>query len=101
MSTLSEEIHPDWCCAVCFDVLLDPVTLPCGHTLDQGCLQRIVEAASSGVGQRACPTCREALPTVLPTVSVQLRNLVQRFHPEQKVSHETLGCREDGGAGVV
>ena len=83
MSTLSEELHPDWCCAVCFDVLLDPVALPCGHTLDQGCLQRIVEAASSGVGQRACPTCREALPTVLPTVSVQLRNLVQRFHPEQ------------------
>ena len=88
MSTLSEEIHPDWCCAVCFDVLLDPVTLPCGHTLDQGCLQRIVEAASSGVGQgwarRACPTCREALPTVLPNnVNIQMRSMAKHRYSEQ------------------
>ena len=87
MSTLSEEIHPDWCCAVCFDVLLDPVTLPCGHTLDQGCLQRIVEAASSGVGQgwarRACPTCREALPTVLPNnVNIQMRSMAKHRYSE-------------------
>ena len=87
MSTLSEEIHPDWCCAVCFDVLLDPVTLPCGHTLDQGCLQRIVEAASSGVGQgwarRACPTCREALPTVLPKINIQMRSMAKHRYSEQ------------------
>jgi hypothetical protein len=85
MSTHSslQEIDPDCCCAVCFDVLVDPVTMPCGHTLNQRCLQLLVAAASDGAGQRACPTCREVLPAVLPSVNIQLRNLVQRHHPIQ------------------
>jgi hypothetical protein len=72
------EIPDDCSCAVCFEVLLDPVTLPCGHTLDQRCLQLLVAAGGS-----ACPTCRKALPAELPDVSVQLRNLVQHHHPQQ------------------
>ena len=77
------EVDPSCCCAVCFEVLLDPVTLPCGHSLDQRCLQKVVAAASGGTGQRACPTCRNALPTQLPDVSVQLRTLVQWRYQEQ------------------
>ena len=77
------EVDPSCCCAVCFEVLLDPVTLPCGHSLDQRCLQKVVAAASGGTGQRACPTCRNALPMQLPDVSVQLRTLVQRLYQEQ------------------
>jgi hypothetical protein len=38
---VSQDIGTDECCAVCFDVLLDPVTLPCGHTLDARCLMRV------------------------------------------------------------
>jgi hypothetical protein len=72
------EMYDDCNCAVCFEVLLDPVTLPCGHTLDQRCLQLLVAAGGS-----ACPTCREPLPAVLPNVSVQLRNVVQRQYPQQ------------------
>ena len=72
------EIHDDCSCAVCFDVLLDPVTLACGHTLDQRCLQRLVAAGGS-----ACPTCRKALPAVLPDVTVQLRDIVQLQYPQQ------------------
>ena len=29
------EVDPSCCRAVCFEVLLDPVMLPCGHSLDQ------------------------------------------------------------------
>ena len=72
------EIHGSCSCAVCWEVLLDPVTLLCGHTLDQRCLQRLVAAGGS-----ACPTCREPLPAVLPNVSVQLRDLVQHQYPQQ------------------
>jgi hypothetical protein len=72
------EIHDDCRCAVCFELLVDPVALPCGHTLDQRCLQRVVAAGGS-----ACPTCRKALPAVLPDVNVQLRNGVQRQYPQQ------------------
>jgi hypothetical protein len=73
-----QAIDPSCTCAVCFEVLLDPVTMPCGHALDQRCLQRMMAA-----GQRACPTCRQVLPTVKFSVSVLLRDLMQRDYPEQ------------------
>jgi mannose-1-phosphate guanylyltransferase len=65
-------------------VLLDVVTLPCGHSLDQRCLQKIVAATSGGRGQRACPVCRHALPAELPAVNVQMCTTVQRLYPEQE-----------------
>jgi hypothetical protein len=77
------EDDPDCTCFVCYEVLLDPVTLPCGHTLDQRCLLRVVATASSGVGQRACPYCRHPLPAVLPGVNIPMRNTIQQSHPEQ------------------
>ena len=77
------EVDPSCCCTVCFEVLLDPVTLPCGHSLDQRCLQKVVAAASGGTGQRACPTCRKALPAELPAINVQMRDLVQWRCQEQ------------------
>ena len=79
----AEEVAPDWCCAVCWEVLLDVVTLPCGHSLDQRCLQRIMAATSGGRGQRAWPVCRHALPASPPAINVQMRTTVQRLFPEQ------------------
>lgn len=72
------ELDPDYCCDVCHQVLLDPVTLSCGHALDQDCLRKL----ASG-GQRACPTCRKALPRHLPDVTVQLREMVLQRYPQQ------------------
>jgi hypothetical protein len=97
--------HPeqddDCTCFVCYEVMLNPVTLPCGHTLDQRCLLKVVAMASTGAGQRACPMCRHALPEVLPSVNEQMSNTIQQRHPEQ-VSGETLDCRRTvhGGMGV-
>jgi len=71
------ELDEDWCCTVCFGVLLEPVALACGHTLDMRCLRKVARSR-----QRACPTCRQALPAQLPCVNIQLRDLVERHHPE-------------------
>ena len=73
------EVDPSCTCAVCMEVLLDPVTPPCGHPLDQRCMQKLVDAG----GRRACPTCRAALPKKLPSVTVNLRDMVQQRYPEQ------------------
>ena len=89
------EIHNSCSCAVCWEVLLDPVTLLCGHTLDQRCLQRLVAAGGS-----ACPTCRKALPAVLPDVTVQLRDIVQLQYPQQ-VALPHLFWKPYLGAGLV
>ena len=72
------EVDPAWCCAVCFEVLLDPVALPCGHALDQRCLQKAVAS-----GHQACPTCRRAVPAELPDIMLLLRDTVQQRYPNQ------------------
>jgi len=77
------EVDVSCCRAVCLEVLVDPVTLPCGHCLDQRCLQKVVVPASGGTGQRACPTCRKALPAELPAINDQMRDLVQWRYQEQ------------------
>ena len=74
-----DQLSPSCTCMVCLDVLYDPVTLPCGHSLDQGCLQKVLDSR----GQRACPTCRAPLPAEVPAISVQLREMVQERYPQQ------------------
>jgi hypothetical protein len=74
-----QEVDPSFTCTVCMEVLLDPVTPPCGHSLDQRCMQKLVEAR----GKRACPTCRAVLPKDLPCVSVQFRDVVEQRYPKQ------------------
>ena len=76
---LEPDVDPSFTCAVCMEVLLDPVTPPCGHPLDQRCLQKLVDAG----GRATCPTCREALPKKPPSVCVLLRDVVEQRYPEQ------------------
>ena len=75
---------------VCWEVLYDPVTLLCGHSLDQRCLQKVLATE-----QRGCPTCRAPLPAEVPDVSVQLREMVEERYPQQ-VS-PTLERNPNGG----
>lgn len=76
-------VEPDSssCCAVCMEVLMDPVSLPCGHTLDQKCLQQVI--ASTTCGKACCPTCRDPVPEPYPRINVTIRDMVERFYPQQ------------------
>jgi hypothetical protein len=76
----------DYCCVVCMEVLLDPVTLPCGHSLDKACLEQVIATAPLVRGRRApcCPTCRGKVPMKpSPCVSVTIRNIVEERFPEE------------------
>ena len=46
-------------CKVCFNLIYDPVTTPCGHTLCRSCLRRCLDHRFN------CPCCRENLQTYL------------------------------------
>lgn len=43
----------DLCCPICLNIYYKPVSLPCGHTLCQQCLERSLVLSSL-----ACPICR-------------------------------------------
>uniref|UniRef100_A0A8D0EZ86 RING-type E3 ubiquitin transferase n=1 Tax=Strix occidentalis caurina TaxID=311401 RepID=A0A8D0EZ86_STROC len=43
----------DCLCQICMEIFVEPVTLPCNHTLCNSCFQLTVEKASL-----CCPFCR-------------------------------------------
>ena len=64
---------PDFTCSVCSDILLDPVSLHCGHTFCQLCLAGVWQSSGRLPAARlACPVCR--LPwRNFPGVNITLR----------------------------
>ena len=90
-----KEPGPSSCCVVCWEVLLDPISLPCGHSLDKACLERVIATAPLLPGRgraRAkrmpcCPTCRAPVPKPTPLVNVTIRDLVEEHYPEQVNPH--------------
>ena len=90
-----EVVDPSCTCAVCMEVLLDPVTPPCGHPLDRMCMEKLLGAG----GRRACPICRAALPMQVPGVGVLLRDLLEQRYPEQVRRRHPYPAHRWGGAG--
>jgi len=58
LSDLKEALRPELDCDVCYNLLLDPFTTTCGHTLCRTCLHRIQDHSNS------CPICRRLLALV-------------------------------------
>ncbi len=54
-------------CQVCYNIMLDPVTTPCGHTLCRKCLARTLDHSLH------CPVCRRGL-ALPPSLSSQPSN---------------------------
>ncbi|XP_068136564.1 E3 ubiquitin-protein ligase RNF168 [Hyperolius riggenbachi] len=71
-------------CAICREILLEPVTLPCDHTLCLPCFQMTVEKASL-----CCPFCRLRVSSWArhstrsgTLVNQELWDFIQRQYPE-------------------
>lgn len=98
-------------CAVCANLLLDPVVGPCGHDFCKECLESWRQAACSRGrrGNSSCPICRKPLPNELGTsakVSIHVlgstENLVcllmngtfRRWpsHLPSALGHEPVAC---------
>lgn len=68
--------EPESCvCAICQDVFVEPVTLPCGHSFDRRCLLSHLELRSD------CPLCRKPVSLPLPEINYSLRDLVKEVCP--------------------
>lgn len=52
---IREAAHKELDCLVCYNTMLDPTTLPCGHTFCRHCLVRVMDHSS------ICPICRRGI----------------------------------------
>ncbi|PSN67158.1 hypothetical protein BS50DRAFT_383946 [Corynespora cassiicola Philippines] len=55
LDRLREAAHKELDCLVCYNMMLDPTTTPCGHTFCRRCLARVMDHSS------ICPMCRQGL----------------------------------------
>jgi hypothetical protein len=46
--------EPMWCCVICQEVLLDPVTLPCGHHFDRNCVHCLLNPGEALLPWEPC-----------------------------------------------
>lgn len=72
-------------CGICREILLEPVTLPCNHTLCHPCFQLTVEKASL-----CCPYCRQRVSNWArknarsgTLIDKELWEIIQRQYPEE------------------
>ncbi|XP_043926275.1 E3 ubiquitin-protein ligase RNF168 [Protopterus annectens] len=75
----------DYICPICREIFLEPVTLPCNHTLCNPCFQLTVEKANL-----CCPLCRRRVSSWAryhsrrsTLINLQLWDRIQQDFPEQ------------------
>ena len=78
---IASQIHAELDCQICYLLLHDPLTTPCGHTFCRPCLLRTSDHATHPV----CPTCRS--PVLLPTpqntpTNILIDKLIHTLFPE-------------------
>ena len=62
--------HPALFDSVTYEPLTEPVTAPCGHSLNRATYQQVL--ATNPI----CPTCRASLPYTVPAINITLRDMV-------------------------
>ena len=56
---ITQSTSDEWVCSICLCILIDPITLQCGHTCCKECLQPILSPTTHH--KRICPLCRDPI----------------------------------------
>ena len=86
-------------CSSCEGFMVQPVCLPCGHSLCKSCMQRMCAASSRLSSFFRCPSCKQAWPQTPPSSSEYrkqttiLYSVIQKWFPRWL---EACKHREEG-----
>ncbi|XP_067247310.1 bifunctional apoptosis regulator-like isoform X1 [Chanodichthys erythropterus] len=90
-------LETEFTCHCCFEVLVDPTTLTCGHSFCRHCLATWWASARPSI-RTDCPECR-AIWQGYPEVNIVLRDAVEKLFPadvsrrKQAVLNDPWLCR--------
>lgn len=93
---LRDRLRTELDCQVCYSLILDPITTPCGHTFCRKCVARVLDHAD------LCPICRRKVGMPAAIQSEPLNNtlvrLIDHFFADQVTARrEALTEEELGG----
>ncbi|KAF7846440.1 hypothetical protein BT93_L4373 [Corymbia citriodora subsp. variegata] len=93
LAQVLETTHKEVDCQVCYNIMYDPVTTACGHTLCRKCLMRTLDHSLH------CPVCRRVVTTA-PSLHTQasnktLVNLLAGLCPEIVATRAEAALLED------
>ena len=81
-------------CCVCLDILVNPVTLQCGHSTCQLCFVKHLEALDqqeTTAGNATCPLGRCIIPFIVPSINHTLCDIIEASHAEQVAERKSEG----------
>ncbi|KAJ5320113.1 hypothetical protein N7508_000396 [Penicillium antarcticum] len=92
---LRDSLRAELDCQVCYALILDPMTTPCGHTFCQKCVARVLDHTD------LCPICRRKLgmPTSLKEEPMNraVAHLIDQFFPEQVATRRETVAQDEMG----
>ncbi|XP_022625644.1 tripartite motif-containing protein 16-like [Seriola dumerili] len=74
--------HSQFCCAVCLDLLKEPVTIHCGHSYCTSCIEGCWDHEEER-GKYSCPQCRE---TFNPRPALRRNNMLAEVVEKLKMT---------------
>ncbi|XP_060780324.1 E3 ubiquitin-protein ligase TRIM35-like [Neoarius graeffei] len=89
MAKSSSFSEADLLCPVCRHIYMDPVMLPCDHSLCKVCFAKVWQKKKS----LKCPLCKKRCPKTLPPPNVYLKMLTDRFRLDKKESAASEMCQ--------
>ncbi|KAJ5747537.1 uncharacterized protein N7511_009233 [Penicillium nucicola] len=93
--TLRESLRAELDCQVCYSLILDPMTTPCGHTFCQKCVARVLDHTD------LCPICRRKLgmPTSLKEEPMNraVARLIDQLFPDQVAIRRATVAQDEMG----
>eukprot|EP00434_Breviolum_minutum_P009813 symbB.v1.2.008643.t1/scaffold540.1/size189765/8 len=85
MANEAEEVAELFCCGICEDLMLAPITLVCcGRSFCKECLRLWIKTNAQQGGIPRCPGgCTQKVPFRLPQHSISLRKAMEQLVPER------------------
>ncbi|KUI54332.1 LON peptidase N-terminal domain and RING finger protein 1 [Cytospora mali] len=89
---LDESLRGNMDCGICYQLLYEPWTTPCGHTFCRHCIKKALEQSTAGP---VCPTCRRVLPMTyldnrLGPPNEFLQRVTRYFWAEELVQRKSI-----------
>ncbi|XP_062386316.1 E3 ubiquitin-protein ligase TRIM41-like isoform X2 [Sardina pilchardus] len=91
----SMSLDEDLICAVCRDIFVEPVTLPCGHNYCEECVNQLKRSSTEDESRRyTCPLCLAPCDVSIAfKKNIVLHNILEKYHKTRSSGHDCSICK--------